>query len=55
MEAKNKYIAEAARLSEKYKTDIEKWEEDMIQKGHQDLLKSTPKSKHNTNIDKPKE
>ncbi|KAL6447875.1 hypothetical protein ACFW04_000155 [Cataglyphis niger] len=50
MEAKNKYTAEAAQLLEKYKTDIKKWEENMIQKGHQDLLKST-QFKHKTNID----
>lgn len=55
MEAKNKYTAEAARLTEKYKTDIKKWEKNMIQEGHQDLLKSTLKSKRNTNIDKHKE
>ncbi|XP_070161922.1 transcription factor A, mitochondrial [Polyergus mexicanus] len=55
IEAKNKYIAEAARLSEIYKTDIKKWERNMIQEGHQDLLKSTLKSKRNTNIDKHKE
>lgn len=55
MEAKNKYTAEAVRLTEKYKTDIKKWEKNMIQEGHQDLLKSTLKSKRNTNIDKHKE
>lgn len=55
IEAKNKYSAEAARLLEKYKTETKKWEENMIQEGHQDLLKSTLKSKRDTSIDKHKE
>ena len=55
VEAKNKYIAEAAQLSEKYKTEIKKWEENMIRAGHQELLKSVLKSKRDINIGKHKE
>ncbi|XP_011258733.1 transcription factor A, mitochondrial isoform X1 [Camponotus floridanus] len=55
IEDKNKYIAKAARLSEKYKIELKNWEENMIREGHQDLLKSTLKSKRNTAIDKHKE
>ncbi|XP_029164384.1 transcription factor A, mitochondrial isoform X2 [Nylanderia fulva] len=51
MEAKNKYIVEAAQLTEKYKTEVKKWEENMIRTGHQDMLKSTLKSKRDTDID----
>ncbi|XP_072745474.1 transcription factor A, mitochondrial isoform X1 [Anoplolepis gracilipes] len=54
MEAKSKYITDAAQLSEKYKVEIKKWEENMIREGHQDLLKSTLKSKHDVDIDKHK-
>lgn len=55
IEDKNKYIAKAERLSEKYKIELKHWEENMIREGHQDLLKSTLKSKRNTAIDKHKE
>lgn len=51
MEAKNKYITEAAQLIEQYKTEIKKWEENMIRAGHQDLLKS----KRGADIGKHKE
>lgn len=53
-EAKEKYIAEATQLYEKYKIDLKKWEKDMIQAGHDNLLKSdvksNVKSKRATNI-----
>lgn len=55
IEDKNKYTAKAARLSEKYKIELKNWEENMIREGHQDLLKSTFKSKRDTDIDKHKE
>lgn len=55
MEAKNKYVAEAAQLIEKHKTEIKKWEENMIRAGHQDLLKSVHKSKRGIDIGKHKE
>lgn len=55
IEDKNKYTAKAARLLEKYKIELKNWEENMIREGHQNLLKSTFKSKCDTNIDKHKE
>lgn len=50
-EAKEKYVAEATQLRDKYKIDLKKWEKNMIQAGHQNLLKSNTKSKRVTNID----
>jgi len=49
-EAKQKYVTEAARLLEKYKIEIKKWEEDMIQAGHHNLLTSNVKSKRVTDV-----
>ncbi|RLU25751.1 hypothetical protein DMN91_001909 [Ooceraea biroi] len=54
MDAKNKYVTEATKLFENYKVDVKKWEQDMIQAGHHDLLKPSIKSKRDTNIDKNK-
>ncbi|XP_012219214.1 transcription factor A, mitochondrial isoform X2 [Linepithema humile] len=55
-EAKEKYVVEATHLYEKYKIELKKWEEDMIQAGHHNLLKSNVKSnvksKRVTNIHK---
>jgi len=52
-DAKNKYVVDATKLIENYKIDMKKWEQDMIQAGHYDLLKSDAKSnKHNTDIKK---
>ncbi|EZA60716.1 Transcription factor A, mitochondrial [Ooceraea biroi] len=45
MDAKNKYVTEATKLFENYKVDVKKWEQDMIQAGHHDLLKPSIKSK----------
>lgn len=50
-EAKEKYVAEATHLLEKYKIDLKKWEQDMIQAGHHNLLKSNIKSKRVTSTD----
>lgn len=48
VEAKNKYSAEAKDLLEKYKIEMKKWEEDMIQAGHYNFIKSNVKHKLDT-------
>lgn len=48
IEAKNKYSAEAKDLLEKYKIEMKKWEEDMIQAGHYNFVKSNIKHKLET-------
>lgn len=48
MEAKNKYSTEAKDLLQKYKVEIKKWEEDMIQAGHYNFVKSSSKQKSET-------
>jgi hypothetical protein len=45
VDAKSKYVAEATKLIENYKIDMKNWEQNMIQAGHHDLLKSNAKSK----------
>lgn len=45
MDAKHKYVAEATKLQEVYKINMEKWKQDMIQAGYHDLLKPNVKSK----------
>lgn len=52
IEAKSEYTAETAKLQEKYKVEMKKWEESMIQAGHCDLLKSNYKFKRNIDADK---
>lgn len=49
-EVKSKYLDQAKRLAEKYKAELQKWEEDMIKAGHRDLVKSNVKSKRATSI-----
>ncbi|XP_020297794.1 ARS-binding factor 2, mitochondrial [Pseudomyrmex gracilis] len=49
-EVKTKYIDQARHLTEKYKAELQKWEEDMIKAGRRDLLRSSVKSKRNTSI-----
>lgn len=48
MEAKDKYYIQANNLLEKYKNEIKKWEEDMIQAGHYNFVKSNIKHKLET-------
>lgn len=43
MEAKNKYSTEAKDLLQKYKVEVKKWEEDMIQAGHYNFVKFSSK------------
>lgn len=42
-EAKNKYNVEAKDLLEKYKIQLKKWEEAMIEAGHYNFIKSNVK------------
>lgn len=49
-EVKTKYIDQAKHLTDKYKAELQKWEEDMIKAGHRDLLRSSVKSKRNMSI-----
>lgn len=49
-EVKTKYMDQAKHLAEKYKAELQKWEEDMIEAGHRDLVKSSVKSKRATSI-----
>lgn len=48
LEAKDKYRTQANNLLEKYKSEIKKWEEDMIQAGHYNFVKSNVKHKLKT-------
>ncbi|XP_025157047.1 transcription factor A, mitochondrial isoform X2 [Harpegnathos saltator] len=54
-EDKDKYYTEAKELQEKYNTDLKKWEQNMIQMGHFDLLRSNTKSKSNKSVNKYEE
>jgi len=47
-ETKTKYSAEAKDLLDKYKIEIKKWEEDMIQAGYYNFVKSNVKHKLET-------
>lgn len=46
-ETKNKYKAEAKDLQEKYNIEIKKWEEGMIQAGH-NFIRSSVKTSDST-------
>jgi len=45
---KSKYNAEASDLFKKYKIEMQKWEEEMIQAGHYNIIKSNVKHKLET-------
>lgn len=48
---KEKYYIEAKQLQEKYQIEFKKWEEDMIQAGHSDLLTLVHKVSTNSKLD----